>query len=100
MKLLVIRHSYVSGLEILNISNFTIGNTSIEVKYLHKSGRDYYSILYETDLVEQAVEYGPDLVLAIVAGNSIHSNVTNDIICAQIKDFYKTLRNRLPEVME
>ena len=97
MKLLIIGHSYVSGLESLNISNFTIGNTSIEVKYLYKSGGDYYSILYETDLIEQAVEYEPDFILAIVAGNSIHNNVTNDIIYAQIKVFYKTLRNRLPE---
>ena len=96
MKLLIIGHSYVKSLSKLNVKNFSVGEHTVEVKYLYKSGASYSTILDKSSYLDQAEEYNPDFVLVVLAGNSLSNSCPNKKIYEQIREFYLVLRARLP----
>ena len=97
MKLLIIGHSYVKSLSKLKINKFSVGERSVQIKFLYKSGATYDSILNKTQYLDLAEEYNPDFILIVLAGNSLNNSISNSKIYEQIREFYFALRSRLPK---
>ena len=97
MKVLLIGHSYVRDLQDLGYDSFIKENIEFSVKYVYKNGGNYKSMLDDTELLETAFNFHPDIVIVILAANSLKNNVPNSEIHIHCRNFYQLLRIRLPK---
>ena len=96
MNLLLIGHSYVHDLvKEIPLVFETAGNT-IEISGIYKSGGTYNDFLNIPNLWSRVEAQKADIIVVILAGNSITESVTNSQIYISSRLFYRRLRNQFP----
>ena len=96
MNLLQIGHSYVHDLvKEIPLVFETAGHT-IEVSGIYKSGGTYNDFLNIPNLWSRVEAQKADIIVVILAGNSITESVTNSQIYTSSRLFYRRLRNQFP----
>ena len=53
----------------------------------------------EPEHLDKISDSKPDIVVAIIGGNSIVNSSTNHEICEKLREFYKILRSKLPQTL-
>ena len=96
MRLLIIGHSYVRNLYERGVTSFEFNGTLVHVRYVFKGGASYDTYLNNPELFNPIESENADVVLVILAGNSIKNSVTNYQIYRQAVDFYQRLRIIFP----
>ena len=94
MKVTITGHSYVRELEGLGIRYSRVQGHPVEFQYIHRGGASYESHLRGRDhhLFEKIRNTAPDVIIVILAGNSLTSGNTDIEILAQSDEYFKTLR--------
>ena len=92
MQVLVVGHSYVCDLSEDGSDWFEVGEQKVEIQYFGKRGASYDTFLNNPQLFDDLSQFKPDIVIVILAGNSIRNSVTNKEIYYKATEFYKKLR--------
>ena len=97
MQLLIIGHSYVRDLSQLRNTPFVACGQTINVEVIWKNGGTYDLFLGDSDVFERVSNLSADLILVILAGNSIKRSVANKDIFESASKFYTRLRTAAPQ---
>ena len=99
MKFVIFGHSYVRDLESLGHFSMSTSKGKINIEYSSRPGANIDTYLKDPTILEEIADSKPDIVLAIVGGNSIVNGTTNHELCVKLREFYKILRHKLPHAL-
>ena len=99
MKLLLVGHSYVRDLWRREVRGFEVGGTVVQTRYVFKGGASYETYLNSPELLGRIGQESADIVVVILAGNSIKDSVTNQQIYEKATLFYRRLRIIFPSAI-
>lgn len=97
MKVLIFGHSYVRDLERLGHTELTIHNILLHFSYLSFPGARFVDFLHNPNFLDKAVSLKPDIILVILGGNDILTDVDLSEVKDNCRNFFHLLRSRLPE---
>ena len=100
LKVLLVGHSYIRRIkEHLNskgVDGFTVGSTQVKVDFVYSGGADYARYNDSSRLKDWIMEFQPDIILVVLAGNGIRTDVPVPVYYDALRDFYNWLRGKFP----
>ena len=100
MRLAVFSHSYVRDLLTLKIFRLEFGSgLYLEVSYFGFAGARFTTFFNNPEFLSDLIAYRPHYLVVILGGNDFSTEVPLSDVCKACKDFYKVLRERLPNAM-
>ena len=98
MKVLIFGHSYVRDLERLGHKEITVNNISLQLAYLSFPGFRFVDLLQNPELLDKAISLDPDIIIVILGGNDIRTDIDLSEVRDNCRNFFTLLRSRLPGV--
>ena len=94
--LLIVTHSYGTGLLEQGFSKFSMNGRAIDVRYLTVPSATYETFTEEMRYWQQIKQHRPDYVLVILGGNVVGSDRSREQMKSQAQEFYRQMRFHLP----
>ena len=91
MKVLILGHSYVRDLERLGNREITVNNILVHLSYLSFPGFRFVDFLQSPKLLDKAISLFPDIILVILGGNDIRTDVDLSVVKDNCRDFFALL---------
>ena len=91
-------HSYVRDLS--NLNRFLVSTGSgvdFRLHYFHHPGATFETFLKQPRRFDSLVDCNPRIVICLLGGNDIRTNVDLKIVYEHAKEFYKLLKSKLPK---
>ena len=103
LRVLLIGHDYIrrimEHLKSKVVDSFTVGSVQVKVDFVYSEGADYARYNESSYLEDWIMEFKPDIILVVLAGNGIKTNIPVPVYYDALRDFYNWLRGKFPGVI-
>ena len=100
LRVLLVGHSYIrrikEHLKSKGVDGFTVGSMKVKVDFVYSGGADYARYNGSSCLKDWIMEYQPDIILVVLTGNGIRTDVPVPVYYDALRDFYSWLRGKFP----
>lgn len=97
MRCLIVGHSYVRDMSLLNFNHINKDSQKNTINYLYEPEATFLTYLENPDWIKSIVNQNPPIIIVILGDNNLKKDVKLQTIYQQCSEFYNTLRKELPE---